>query len=60
MIVLGDSSIGKTALSLKYTSGESPNLTQDLKPTLGIEYFKKNVTDKDGKQHKVNIWDTAG
>ena len=43
VVLLGDSGVGKTAISTKYTSGYFPDTTA---PTLGGSYNKKEVVLK--------------
>ena len=57
VVLLGDSGVGKTAISTKYTSGYFPDTTA---PTLGGSYNKKEVTLKNGERITLHIWDTAG
>ena len=56
VIVIGDSNVGKTALSLKYTDDIFNNM---YRPTIGIDFRSKTVELED-QVFKVQIWDTAG
>ena len=56
ILLLGDSSIGKTSLITRYTEGLF-QLTHVA--TLGIDFKVKFVT-LDSKKIKVELWDTAG
>ena len=56
ILVLGDSSVGKTSLITRYTEGFF-QLTHVA--TLGIDFKVKFVT-LDSKKIKVELWDTAG
>ena len=56
MILIGDSSVGKSNILLKYLKGEfNPN----SRATVGVEFGTKNIT-LNGKRVKIQIWDTAG
>ena len=56
MILIGDSSVGKSNILLKYLKGEfDPN----SRATVGVEFGTKNIT-LNGKRVKIQIWDTAG
>jgi small GTP-binding protein len=56
LIIVGESSVGKTSLLYKYTQGFFTN--QHL-ATVGLEYFTKEEKVAD-KVIRVKIWDTAG
>ena len=55
--IIGDSSTGKTSLIIKFTQSQ---FDENLTPTIGIDYFFKDVTCKDGNTYKIKIMDTAG
>ena len=56
LILIGDSSVGKSNILLKYLKGEfDPN----SKATVGVEFGTKNIKIKN-KNIKIQIWDTAG
>ena len=55
--IIGDSSTGKTSLIIKFTQSQ---FDENLTPTIGIDYFMKDVTCKDGNTYKIKIMDTAG
>lgn len=55
VIVIGDSTVGKTALLLKYVEGVYTSTTM----TIGIDFKNKNI-EIDGKEIKLQLWDTAG
>lgn len=56
IVILGDSSVGKTALIQRWVSNDwNPNLS----PTVGAAYIQRNY-DYDGKVYKIEVWDTAG
>ena len=56
IILIGDSSVGKSNILLKYLKGEfDPN----SKATVGVEFGTKTLKIED-RRIKVQIWDTAG
>ena len=57
LLLLGDSSVGKTCILTRYTDNifHGDNLS-----TIGIDSKIKSVTLENGKSVKVQIWDTAG
>ena len=55
-IIIGDASVGKSNLLLRYVYGE---FKQDYQVTLGVEFAKKNV-EIGNKIYRIQIWDTAG
>jgi small GTP-binding protein len=56
LIVIGDSTVGKTSLLFQYNNQSNP-LKQVA--TVGIDYFTKDVI-VNGKVIRTKIWDTAG
>ncbi|CAR26415.1 ZYRO0B09152p [Zygosaccharomyces rouxii] len=60
LVLLGESSVGKTSIVTRYTTGNY----QKTNATIGAAFFTKaiNVPSEDGVVRKVNveIWDTAG
>ena len=56
LIVIGDSSVGKTCLTYRIATGEFPKRDS---PTLGFEFFPILIKYKD-KILKMEIWDTCG
>ena len=56
--VLGDATVGKTNLVLRFTENTfSPNVA----PTVGYDYKSKTITlTNSNKKAKLQIWDTAG
>ena len=53
---LGDSSVGKTSILLKYTDDYFPNV---YVTTIGVEY-KTKIVKVNGLDITLQIWDTAG
>ncbi|MFX1337816.1 MAG: Rab family GTPase [Promethearchaeota archaeon] len=56
LMMLGDASVGKTSLTLRYISGF---FLEDLKLTIGVDFYSK-TTDFDNKKVKLQIWDFGG
>ena len=56
LIVIGDSSVGKTCLLLRFSDDQFPTAHM---PTIGIDFRIKNMKVKD-KNVKMQVWDTAG
>ena len=56
-IILGDNNCGKTSLLGRYT--DDVIQTEEYYPTIGVD-FKIKTVESNGKQIKINIWDTAG
>jgi small GTP-binding protein len=57
VVVLGDKSVGKTSLVLRYIEGTYSN---NYQPTIGAFFLTKKVTSSDGTAFKMQLWDTAG
>ena len=57
VLLLGDSTVGKTCFLLRYCD----KTFQDAHlSTIGLDYRLKTMTLKNGKNIKLQIWDTAG
>ena len=56
ILILGDSSVGKTSLLLKYTDGYFPTI---YVATIGVEYKIKKIVINNIAIN-LQIWDTAG
>lgn len=56
ILILGDSSVGKTTLLLKYVDGYFPTI---YVATIGVEYKIKKI-NLEGLDINLQIWDTAG
>ncbi|KAG2463545.1 ras-related protein Rab-33A [Polypterus senegalus] len=56
IIVIGDSNVGKTCLSFRFTGGSFPDKTE---ATIGVDFREKTV-EIEGEKIKVQVWDTAG
>ncbi|TXT59533.1 MAG: Small GTP-binding protein [Promethearchaeota archaeon] len=55
-MMLGDASVGKTSLTIRYISG---SFLSDLKLTIGVDFYSKTTNFK-GKKVKLQIWDFGG
>jgi len=55
-MMLGDASVGKTSLTIRYISGF---FLEDLKLTIGVDFYSK-TTNFRGKKVKFQIWDFGG
>lgn len=56
LIMIGDSSVGKTCMIMRYTDNQ---FTENFLTTVGVD-FKVKELNIDGKTVKLQIWDTAG
>ena len=56
LILIGDSSVGKSNILSKYLKNE---FDENSKATVGVEFGTKNILIN-GKKIKIQIWDTAG
>ena len=57
VLLLGDSSVGKTCFLLRYCDKSFQDVHLS---TIGLDYRLKSMTLKSGKNIKLQIWDTAG
>ena len=57
VLLLGDSTVGKTCFLKKYTDKTFQDVHMS---TIGLDYRVKTMTLKSGKVVKLQIWDTAG
>jgi Ras-related protein Rab-2A len=55
-IIIGDSSVGKSCILLRFTEGRYKT---EHEPSLGVEFGSKNIQVGD-QVIKIQIWDTAG
>ncbi|CAO0799121.1 unnamed protein product [Mucor circinelloides] len=56
-IIVGDSGVGKSCLLLQFTD---KRFYAGRELTIGVEFGTRFITMQDGKQIKLQIWDTAG
>lgn len=54
--MLGNASVGKTSLTIRYISGY---FMEDLKLTIGVDFYSK-TTSYIEKKVKLQIWDFGG
>ena len=57
LILIGDSTVGKSTLLRVFTEGD---FTENCDPTVGVDFFSKIIEIKDGIRIKLQLWDTAG
>ena len=57
VLLLGDSTVGKTCFLMRYTD---KSFQEAHMSTIGLDYRLKNMQLKNGKNIKLQIWDTAG
>ena len=55
-IIIGDAAVGKSNLLLRYAHGQ---FKDEYQLTIGVEFGAKTI-QINGKQIKIQIWDTAG
>jgi small GTP-binding protein len=55
-IIIGDSTVGKTSLTIKYITG---SFLDDLRLTIGVDFYNKTIEHRN-KKVKLQIWDFAG
>lgn len=56
LVILGDSSVGKTNILLNFTGD---GFKKGHMPTIGVD-FKVKSLNIEGKKMKMQLWDTAG
>ncbi|WWC66394.1 uncharacterized protein I206_100296 [Kwoniella pini CBS 10737] len=58
LLLIGNSSVGKSSLLLRFTDNEF--LTdEETAATIGVDFKVKSI-ELDGKRYKLSVWDTAG
>ena len=57
LLLLGDSTVGKTCFLIKYTDQSFQDIHM---ATIGLDYRVKTMKLKNNKDVKIQIWDTAG
>ena len=55
-VIVGDASVGKSNLLLRYSHGQ---FREEYQLTIGVEFGSNNVAIDD-KIYRIQIWDTAG
>ena len=56
ILIIGDSSVGKTSLITRYTNG---TFKEEYLATVGLDYYSKNE-EINNQTIQVKLWDTAG
>ena len=56
VVILGDTSVGKSSIGLRYVMG---HFYENQETTIGAAFLTQTVHLK-GNTHKLEIWDTAG
>ena len=56
LILIGDPTVGKSALLRQFTEDK---FAETSEPTVGVDFSAK-MMQIDGKQIKLQLWDTAG
>ncbi len=56
LLVIGDSSVGKTSLITRYTNGI---FKEEYLATVGLDYYSK-TEEIDNQKIQIKLWDTAG
>ena len=57
ILTLGDTSVGKTSIILRYTKVQFPKKALS---TIGVDFRSRIVKIENNKKAKVLLWDTAG
>ena len=57
IVLLGDSGVGKSSLSLRFCQGRFPTFHE---VTIGAAFLQQTVRLRDGSQIKLSLWDTGG
>eukprot|EP00826_Nyctotherus_ovalis_P012397 TRINITY_DN13274_c0_g1_i1.p1 TRINITY_DN13274_c0_g1~~TRINITY_DN13274_c0_g1_i1.p1 ORF type:complete len:233 (+),score=35.87 TRINITY_DN13274_c0_g1_i1:75-773(+) len=57
MILLGDSGVGKSSISTRYSKN---TFREEHEVTIGGSYFQKHLVTSNGTIAKLHIWDTGG
>ncbi|XP_018327668.1 ras-related protein Rab-39B [Agrilus planipennis] len=57
LILIGDSTVGKSSLLKYFTDGKFAEVSD---PTVGVDFFARLIEVGDGTRIKLQLWDTAG
>lgn len=57
LILIGDSTVGKSSLLKYFTEGACAEICD---ATVGVDFYARLVTIKPGVRVKLQLWDTAG
>jgi len=57
VLTAGDGGVGKTSLLHRYVNN---SFKEDMKLTIGVEFFMKEVDIHDGNEYRLQLWDFGG
>lgn len=57
VILIGDSTVGKSSLLKYFTEGK---VAEIIDPTVGVDFYARMLELKPGYRVKLQLWDTAG
>ena len=57
IILIGDSTVGKSSLLRYFTEGRHADISD---PTVGVDFYARMMEVKPGLRVKLQLWDTAG
>lgn len=57
IILLGDSTVGKSSLLKRFTDGIYSDVAD---PTVGVDFYARSLDIEPGVKIKLQLWDTAG
>lgn len=57
LILIGDSTVGKSSLLKYFTDGRFSEVSD---PTVGVDFFARLIEVQNGAKIKLQLWDTAG
>ncbi|ULU03871.1 hypothetical protein L5515_013130 [Caenorhabditis briggsae] len=57
LIVIGDSTVGKSSLLRYFTEGKMAEISD---PTVGVDFYARMIELRPGYRVKLQLWDTAG
>ena len=57
LVILGDSSVGKSSILLRYTQNE---FSEEFEVTIGGAFLQVEAELEDGSKMTLDVWDTAG
>lgn len=57
LILIGDSTVGKSSLLKYFTEGKTAEISD---PTVGVDFYARMVELRPGFRVKLQLWDTAG
>lgn len=57
IILIGDSTVGKSSLLRYFTEGRSAEISD---PTVGVDFYARLLEIKPDFRIKLQLWDTAG